>query len=81
MQKIAWVTTWGGSTAEHSRARTREIGVSVSARYSSGKAPIMDLLATAKIIADRVEEQALRSKVSVAICLSTFTETSFSSTA
>jgi uncharacterized protein GlcG (DUF336 family) len=29
----------------------------------------MDLLATAKNIADRVEEQALRSKVSVAICL------------
>jgi uncharacterized protein GlcG (DUF336 family) len=29
----------------------------------------MDLLATAKNIADRVEEQALRSKVSVAVCL------------
>jgi uncharacterized protein GlcG (DUF336 family) len=29
----------------------------------------MDLLAIAKNIADRVEEQALRSKVSVAICL------------
>src|SRR5580658_277402 len=29
----------------------------------------MDLLATAKNIADRVEEQALRSKVSVVVCL------------
>jgi uncharacterized protein GlcG (DUF336 family) len=69
MQKIAWDSTWGGSAAEHSRARTREIGVSVCAPFSSGKTPIMDLLAIAKNIADRVEEQALRSKVSVAICL------------
>jgi hypothetical protein len=42
--------------------------------------PIMDLLAFAKNIADRVERQASRAKVPVAVCV-IFTATSYSSTA
>src|ERR1700761_7877371 len=44
-------------------------GFGLRALHSSERKPIMDLLAIAKTTADRVEGQALRSKVPVVVCV------------